>query len=102
MGFNGCHQIFRIRRDIARQQRRGQHLLAITPGHNRADGGAAEHHDQADFIFRYHLLITLKGFFDIVAVVIGDHFNGVIFAANVYAARSIDIIGNNLTAIQSR
>ena len=102
MGFAGCHQVFRIGSNIAGQQCRGKNIFALTPWHYCANGGTTQHHHHFSLIFGDHFLVTLNGFFNVVAVVIRDDFNLVLVATDIDTARGIDVISDNLAAIESR
>ena len=89
-------------RQVARQQRRDQHLLLFRDRRSARPGIAAKHHDELDAVFLDELHRTGAGFAWVVLVVIGDELDLVGFAADGDAAGAVDAVGPDVQTVESR
>ena len=91
--------IERVRREIARQQGRGQHLLLGEELHRRRRVAAAQHHHQLHVVLEHQLLGADQRLVGQILVVIGDDLDHVVVVADLDPAGGVNMVGPDEAAI---
>ena len=100
--FAGRDQIGRVGRQVARQERGGQDLVAVDQFLHRREGIAAEHEQELDAFLEDQLAGALEGEVGIVAAIVGHQLDLVAPAAEREAAGGVDPVGPDHAAVEAR